>query len=73
MDIAKQRVINMAGYNVSDGHVIVCLYLSIKKVLWIKLEWILLRKCKLKLQAHIIYIINWFKGTRSVINNGLFV
>lgn len=36
MDIAKQRVINMAGYNVSDGNVIVCLYLSIKKVLWIK-------------------------------------
>lgn len=31
MDIAKQRVIKMAGYNVSDGHVIVCLYLSIKK------------------------------------------
>lgn len=31
MDIAKQRVINMAGYNVSDGHVIVCLCLSIKK------------------------------------------
>lgn len=23
MDIAKQRVINMAGYNMSDGHVIV--------------------------------------------------
>lgn len=36
MDIAKQRVINMAGYNVSDGHVIVCLYLSIKKSAMIK-------------------------------------
>lgn len=33
MDIAKQRVINMAGYNVSDGHVIVCLYLAMNKTL----------------------------------------
>lgn len=31
MDIAKQRVINMAGYNVSDGHVIVCMFVSIDK------------------------------------------
>lgn len=31
MDIAKQRVINMAGYNVSDGHVNYCLFVSIDK------------------------------------------